>query len=103
MEQTERGLQVPFLPPFYIRGLFLSDAPLGPNDGLLDASQVFVIEIPERMIEHYELIEEGQGKGYREWCVPAEVVNKYFSKRVPLGLHDLIYGHQFLGDKKATN
>ena len=43
------------------------------------------------MIEPYELIEEGQGKGYREWCVPAEVVNKYFSKRVPLGLHDLMF------------
>jgi len=77
--------------PFYIRGVFLSDAPLGPNDGLLDASQVFVIEIPERMIGPYELIEEGQGKGYREWCVPAEVVNKYFSKRLPLGLYDLMF------------
>ena len=77
--------------PFYIRGVFLSDTPLGPNDGLVsDASLVFVIEIPEKVIEPYELIEEGQGKGYREWCVPAEVVNKYFDQRVPFGLYDLM-------------
>lgn len=77
--------------PFYIRGVFLSDAPLGPNDGLAsESSRVFIIEIPEQVIGPYELIEEGQGKGYREWCVPAEVVNKYFDKRVPFGLYDLI-------------
>lgn len=77
--------------PFYIRGVFLSDSPLGPNDGLaFDASHVFVIEVPEQVIEPYELVEEGQGKGYREWCVPAEFVNKYLGKREPFRLHDLM-------------
>ena len=33
------------------------------------------IDIPESVIADYEIIE--QSKGYREWCIPAEIVNRY--------------------------
>ena len=62
--------------PFHICGVFFSDKPLGCENGLLPgASHVFVIEIPDEIIEPYEIIEEG--KGYREWCIPARVANEY--------------------------
>ena len=77
--------------PFYISGVFFSDRPLDCNDGLSqDVSQVFVIEIPCDVIDPYELVEEG--KGYREWCIPTVVVNKYFTEREPLNLKSLLWG-----------
>ena len=79
--------------PFYIRGVFFSDFPLGPGDGLpTNASEVFVIDIPEDMIESYEIIEEG--KGYREWCIPASVANKYFTERESIALDSLLWGFE---------
>ncbi len=76
--------------PFCIRGVFLSDTVLGCNDGLPpNASEVFVIEIPDDVIKPYEIVEEG--KGYREWCIPARVVNKYFSRRESLKLDSLLW------------
>jgi len=77
--------------PFHIRGVFFSDTPLRCNDGLPpDASEVFVIEIPKYLIELYELVEEG--KGYREWCIPARLVNRYFAEREPVKLDSLLWG-----------
>lgn len=40
---------------------------------------VFVINIPVGEIKQYEWIEEI--KSYREWCVPAKIINKYFIDR----------------------
>ncbi len=79
------GLMCDSQTPYYIRGVFFSDSPLECSDGLLvDVSEVFVLEIPNDEIEPYELIEEG--KGYREWCIPARLVNRYFTKRESLKL-----------------
>lgn len=84
--------------PFHIRGVFFSDFPLGPGDGLFtNASEVFVIEIPEDMIKGYEIIEES--KGYREWCIPAAVANKYFTKRESVPLDSLLWGF----DENSSN
>jgi len=75
--------------PFHIRGVFFSNTPLGCQNGLLpDASEVFVIDIPEELITDYELIEEG--KGHREWYIPAKVANKYFVCREPVKLDTLL-------------
>lgn len=79
------GLMCDSQTPYYIRGVFFSDSPLESSDGLPeDVSEVFVLEIPDDEIEPYELIEEG--KGYREWCIPARLVNRYFTKRESLKL-----------------
>jgi hypothetical protein len=70
-----------------LRGVFLSDRPLDSNAGLpLDADTVIVVTIDcdEGAIADFELIEEG--KEYREWCVPREVLRgrKIKLKTVPL-------------------
>ena len=92
------GLMYEDRTPYYIRGVFFSDTPLDCNDGLpSDVSEVFVLEIPDDVIEPYELIEEG--KGYREWCIPARLVNKYFTKRETLKLDSLLWGF----DESRTN
>ena len=85
------GLMYEDSTPFHICGVFFSDTPLECNDGLpSDVSEVFVIEIPDDVLESYELVEEG--KGYREWCIPVKVVNKYFTKRKRLKLNSLLWG-----------
>ena len=56
------------------RGVWLSDCPLDINEGA-KGDTLLVLVIPEEVIAPYEWIEEG--KGYREFLVPAEVVNRY--------------------------
>lgn len=56
------------------RGVWLSDAPLDPNDGAWGDTLLAVdLSLPDEAIADYEWIEEG--KGYREWLVPAELIN----------------------------
>jgi hypothetical protein len=55
-------------------GVWLSDVPLDPREGA-DGDDVLVIGMPENVVEEYEWVEEG--KPYREFLVPAEVVNRY--------------------------
>lgn len=54
---------------------------------------VFVIDIPEKLTTDFEIVEEG--KGYREWCIPAKLVNKYFADRKIHCRHE-----EFLCDNK---
>ena len=56
-------------------GVWLSDEILGPLDGVEEGMKLLVIEIPFKDIEEFEWMEEG--KDYREWCIPADVVNQY--------------------------
>lgn len=61
-------------------GVFLADCILDSNEGLpIENPAIFVLNIPEEIIKEYEWHEDK--KGYREWCVPAEIVNKYFVDR----------------------
>jgi hypothetical protein len=57
-----------------ISGVWLSDRPPDPNDGLYDDT-VLVIDIPEGVVVPYEWVEAS--KGYREFHVPANIVNLY--------------------------
>jgi hypothetical protein len=60
------------------RGVFLSDRPLDANEGANgDALLNVTLDLPESALAKCEWVEEG--KGYREWCVPARVVNRRMS------------------------
>ena len=56
-------------------GVWFSDEILGPLDGVEEGMKLLVIEIPFKDIEEFEWMEKG--KGYREWCIPANLVNQY--------------------------
>jgi len=56
------------------RGVWFADQPLDINEGA-DGEVVFEVEVPEPALSEYEWIEEG--KPYREFLVPAEVVNRW--------------------------
>jgi hypothetical protein len=53
-------------------GVWLSDRPLDSNEGAA-GTVTFEIELDETAIQEFEWIEEG--KTYREWLVPAAIVN----------------------------
>lgn len=61
------------------RGVWLSDAPLDCNEGAY-GSTVLDLEIPSRIIDIFEWKEEG--KTYREFLVPAAIVNQHGKPRV---------------------
>ena len=58
------------------RGVWLSDKVLDPADGVVTGKFVIAIEGPsEADLAHYE-VADSEGKGsYREYLVPANVVN----------------------------
>jgi hypothetical protein len=59
---------------FVLRGVFISDVPFASLEGE-NGSQVLKITLPgECDLSDYELIVE-EGKSYREWCVPSELLN----------------------------
>jgi hypothetical protein len=56
-----------------VRGVLVSDVPFACMEGV-KGSQVLKITLPDEYdISDYELLEEG--KHYREWCVPSELIN----------------------------
>ena len=58
---------------FEITGVFLGDSPMGVAEGAT-GNQVLRVEFPDDVdLNDFELVEEG--KPYREWCVPAELIN----------------------------
>ena len=67
------------LTPLALKGVWFSNVPLDGNEGLpaVEDHRFFIINIPAKEIRDFEVIEEG--KGYREWCIPAKLVNRYFS------------------------
>src|SRR5690348_7203334 len=54
-------------------GVWLSNMPLDCNRGP-KATSCCSLELPEQLIADYEWIEEG--KGHREWLIPAQLVNE---------------------------
>jgi len=57
-------------------GVWLSDQPLDVNEGAEgDAVLRVTFSIPLTRLDEFEWVEEG--KGYREWLVPAEFINKH--------------------------
>lgn len=57
-----------------LTGCWVSDQPLDINEGA-KGEDLLRIDIDEATIAEYEIIEDG--KPYREWCVPAAVLNRY--------------------------
>lgn len=58
-------------------GVWLSDQPLSGGEGGLTGSEPLLrLEIPEDVIREYEWVND-PWMGYREWLVPAAVVNRY--------------------------
>jgi len=55
-------------------GVWLSDIPLDANEGA-KGDTLLSVEIPEDDVLFYEWVEEG--KPYREFLVPADLVNRY--------------------------
>ena len=56
------------------QGVWLSDQPLDINEGA-DGDTVLAVHVPEKVVKPYEWIEPL--KGYREFLIPAKVVNRY--------------------------
>jgi hypothetical protein len=60
---------------------------------------VFEVTIPDDVdFDDYELIEEG--KGYREWCVPSELLNQSVKKSGLRVREKMVNGDLFLDAKK---
>ena len=55
-------------------GVWLSDRPLDSNEGADgDTLLVIDVEIADAELSDFEWVEEG--KRYREWLIPAEIIN----------------------------
>lgn len=54
-------------------GVWFADRPLDSNEGA-DGDRLLSVDISEELIADYEWIEEG--KPYREWLIPAAIVNR---------------------------
>lgn len=61
-------------------GVWVSDGPLSENEGVDDPSVVFEIDLDELAVQDFEWIEEG--KPYREWLIPAAMLNPAPRRRV---------------------
>ena len=60
-----------------IGGVWLSERPLDVNEGGTAAHDTVLrvtLDIPESELAEWECIEEG--KPYREWAIPADIVNR---------------------------
>jgi hypothetical protein len=56
-----------------LRGVFLSSVPFDVNEGAT-GDQILEVTLPDNLdLDRYELVQEGAP--YREWCVPAAVLN----------------------------
>ena len=55
-------------------GVWLSNIPLDANEGAFGDTLLLVeLDMPEGELTQFEWIE--QGKGYREWLIPAALIN----------------------------
>lgn len=63
-----------------LRGVFISDVPLDVNEGA-KGEDVFEVVLPDDIdLADYELVEDL--KPYREWCIPAELLNTHGKVRL---------------------
>ncbi|MDA4124034.1 MAG: hypothetical protein OK438_01095 [Thaumarchaeota archaeon] len=63
------------------RGVWVSDRPLDSNEGTKEgALMVLDVDLPPRQLAKWEWVEEG--KTYREWLIPASVLNQHSRVRL---------------------
>lgn len=62
-----------------ICGVFLSNKPLDMHEGA-KGDELLALEVDEQIISDHEWAEDG--KPYREWCVPAGILNTVASVRI---------------------
>jgi hypothetical protein len=74
-------------------GVWFSNNPLDANEGA-DGDSALMIEIPVNLIKQFEWVEVG--KPYREWCVPAKIVNRYPLKLLKGYQLDRMIRHRFM-------
>jgi len=56
-------------------GVFVSDKPLDVNEGAKESTVLRItLPVAEHELAPYEWVEEG--KPYREWCIPASLLNR---------------------------
>ena len=72
--------------PVNTTGVFFSDLVLDENEGICSEAYL-VLEIPDEHLASYEWMEEG--KGYREWCIPAALANSFFTNRTIFSWEDV--------------
>ncbi|MAG96781.1 MAG: hypothetical protein QGI83_20100 [Candidatus Latescibacteria bacterium] len=60
-------------------GVWLSEEPLSFYEGA-KGDMLLVIEVPRRTVEEWEVVEEG--KPYRRFLIPAEIVNRHGQPKV---------------------
>ncbi|WP_078345262.1 hypothetical protein [Mycobacteroides chelonae] len=64
-----------------LTGVWIGDRPMTVNEGA-KGDQVLHIKLPDHLdLRDYEVIEED--KPYREWCVPAALLNEYAEVTLP--------------------
>ena len=56
-------------------GVWVADLPLDSDEGPPSSDAFFIINIPEPDIADFEFVEED--KPYREWLIPADLLNRY--------------------------
>lgn len=61
------------------RGVWVADWPLDCNEGA-KGDDLLVADVPECLVAEFEWIEDG--KGYREFLVPAAILNQYIWRLV---------------------
>jgi hypothetical protein len=60
-------------------GVWFSNVPLDENDGAKGHTLIeILVDMTEKKISDFECFEEG--KGYREWLIPAAVINPLIRK-----------------------
>jgi hypothetical protein len=64
--------------PLWLAGVFVSDEPLAVTEG----EDVIEVVLPESTPLENELVEAD--KGYREWCMPAAVLNGCHRRRLDM-------------------
>jgi hypothetical protein len=64
-----------YLTTLTLTGVFLADGPVDVNQGA-SGDQVLAVDLSDDvLLGEFELVEEG--KPYREWCVPANLINTH--------------------------
>jgi hypothetical protein len=58
-----------------LTGVWLGDRPMDINEGA-KGDQILRVELPDAVdLDDFEVVEDG--KPYREWCVPAALINEH--------------------------